>query len=75
MRRDHDQVRTTFTNTRKSLFKEAVRQFPALTLRIRRNNRKARRTGIDVAMYRMGLETIAKAEGIKKRVEQRKEEV
>ena len=29
---------------------------------------------IDIAMYRMGLETIAKAEGIEKRARQRKEE-
>ena len=30
---------------------------------------------IDIAMYRMGFETIAKAEGIEKRARQRKEEV
>ena len=29
---------------------------------------------IDIAMYRMGLETIAKAEGIEKKAGQRKEE-
>ena len=58
----------------KQLLKEAVWQFPAVTSRIRRKNRKARRAGIDIAMYRMGLETIAKAESIEKRARQRKEE-
>jgi hypothetical protein len=58
----------------KPLLKEAVGQIPAVTSRIRRKNRKNRRVAIDIAMYRMGLETIAKAEGIEKRARRRREE-